>query len=378
MATLTAEARPLELGPAPDQEGRTGDFRLDEDEFQRHVGVTGVSLNGHVRTNAPGEAPTGAEDTAWLEPRPGVKPLARRIAGLRMRTDDGFVETLVAPIEIYQLPQGQLIRAVYYSLTVAIGTTADLHIIRWWLEPGGDDAALRANSLSFLHALHRPGELEMVSEDGGRIAALRQSTHEGFDPELAEALPFVLEVAGLEEWTGTRLPLPLYADAAEVRDVVEAAGIVRSRVVPLNVGRELTVTARPITEEPMGIDTLVVPHEIKARLLGVEVLLGTADLTLAVELIEAERLADGLVALRCRLAPGQSRSVSAHLYPPPTRSPRRRRSLVGSAPLPSGMPSPAVASDLRRNALAAFLDEELEDQGMSAELLAEVEKKWPE
>ena len=37
MATMTAEARSLELGPAPDQEGRTEDFRLDEDEFRRRL-----------------------------------------------------------------------------------------------------------------------------------------------------------------------------------------------------------------------------------------------------------------------------------------------------------------------------------------------------
>jgi hypothetical protein len=145
-----------------------------------------------VRENTIGE---GESDTNWLEPGPDVEPVARRLAGLRMRTSDGFTAGLVIPIELYSLPQGQLIRAVHYTLTIAIGTTADQHIVRWWLEPGGDDASLRADGLAFLQALHRPGELELVDEGGDRIASLNLPVAQKFDPGLAEALSFITEVA---------------------------------------------------------------------------------------------------------------------------------------------------------------------------------------
>jgi hypothetical protein len=378
MATITAPPRSLHLGALRHEVQGEEALHLDDARLEHYVEAGSISLNGRVRMNTLGDA-AGEADTAWLEPGPDIEPLARRVAGLRMRNEDGFAASLVTPIEIYELPQGQLIRAVHYTLAIAIGTTPDLHIVRWWLEPGGDDAALRADGLAFLQALHRPGELELVDDQGDRIAALRLPVAQDFDPELASALPFIVEVAALEEWTGTKLPLPLEVPALQARDVQEAAAIVRARIVPMTVGDELVVTVLPARDSPVDVDTVVVPHEVSATLLGVNVKLGTAELAVAVEVIDQEPAEDGLLRLRCRLASGQPGSFTAHLYPPTTRSRRLRRTLVGGAPVPpDGLLSAAVAADLRRNALAAFLDEELEDADLPDGLLADVEEKWPE
>jgi len=375
MATLvTPPAPPLTLSGAT-----VGDLRLDDARLERFVALRGVSLNGTTRTSTIGDLtdPTRV-DTTWLEPTPDLEPVARRIAAMRIRTDADDRVALVAPIELFALPQGQLVRAVHYTLTLAIGTTPDWHVVRWWLEPGGEDATLRADGLRFLRALHEPGELEFVDEQGARIAALRT---EGapFDPALENARAFVEEVAALEEWTGTKLPLPLHVEAEGVAEVARAAAIVRARVVPLALGDELTLTVRPDGDQPLDeVDTIVIPREIHAEPLGIDVLLGDAEVIATVEVLTSEPAGDGLVRLHCRLRDDQPRSIAAHLTPPPGRSRTVRRTLVGGAPLPpDGLLSPDVAQGLRQRALAQFLDTELAGRELDPALLAGIEAKWP-
>jgi len=378
MATLVAEPEPLSLS-----HGRSElpGLRLDDSFLQQYAAAHAVTLNGKVRSAVVSDAEDERIDVDWLEPAPGLEPAVRRVAGLRVRSDHGQQAEIVAPVELYELPQGQLVRAVFYTLTLAIGTTNEWHILRWWLEPGGADATLRADALAFLETFHRPGHLEVVDDQGQRTASLRLPGA-AFDPDLDDALSFITEVAALEEWSGTTIPLPLEAGAQEVADLSWTAAMVRARVVPLTLPDELELLVRPdgrTTRALSEVDAVVVPRQIQAQPLGVEIPLGTAEVAAQVEVVDLAERDDGFVELTCRLAAAQSRSVLAHLVPPSSRSRRVRRTLVGGAPLPpSSLLSESVAADLRQRALSSFLAVEFGSEELPAELLAGIEAKWPE
>ena len=369
---LVAELEPLAL-----RSRSLADLRLDDAPLERYAAARGVSLNGKLRSSVVTDLNEGAVDLSWLEPHPGIDPVARRIAGLRVRTDRGDRVGIVTPVERFELEEGQLVRAVFYTMTLAIGTTPDWHIMRWWLEPGGSDATLRADALAFLESFHQSGDLEIVDESGDRVTALRLPGAP-FDPELKEARGFVTEVAALEEWSGVKIPLPDEAGADEVAEVARAAAIVRARVVPLTLPERLELTVRTQAPGFTSVDTVAIPREIRAQPLGVDIPLGIAEVLAAVEVAGVTERDDGFVTLSCRPTPTQPRSVTAHLSPPPSRSRQVRRTLVGGAPLPpDGLLSEVVAADLRHRALTSFLADELGDRKLPANLLQEIEAKWP-
>src|SRR5687767_9598169 len=109
MAVMEAEPESELLDPTSAR-----DFQLDELRVSDIVG-SAAQLNGSL-------ARTGgsAEPFAWMEPGPSVEPRSRTRLQLSVEGTWGGTR-LTAPVEVYDLPEGSLLRAVFYTLTIAIG-----------------------------------------------------------------------------------------------------------------------------------------------------------------------------------------------------------------------------------------------------------------
>lgn len=377
MAPVSAQADPLTLARPT-----VSDLELDDRTLERIVADAGVSLNGSVRTDVVGGAGSETEQAlAWLEPPPGVEPTTATLCRLRVEGPDADA-WLVAPTQVFERDEGLLVRAVYYTLTLAIGTMSDLHILRWWLEPGGDAAGPRADALRFLEALHRPGHLLVDELTTGRRWGHLPLSEAPFDEELRQARGFLEQIALLEEWTGQPVPMPIAASASEVTEVARTVAIVKSRVVPLTLPEEGTLTLRDVADDdlpPGDVVDLSLHRDVVTEALGVELPLGSVDLALRVRVSGARREGDA-VTVSFALAPDQPRTVFGHLYPPATRARRLRRSLVAGAPLPADVLAIEMrAEELRLAAADRFLEEELgcAARPLPADVVADVEAKWP-
>lgn len=375
MAPVSAQADPLTIARPT-----VSDLELDDRTLARIVADAGVSLNGRVRSDVVGRAGSEAEQLlSWLEPAPGVEPAAATHGRLRVEGPDADA-WLVAPLQVFDLDQGLLVRAVYYTLTLAIGTTEDFHVIRWWLEPGGDAAGLRADALRFLEALHRPGHLVVDELTTGHRWGHLPLSEAPFDEELRQARGFLEQIALLEEWTGHAIAVPDAASAQEVTDVARTVAIVQSRVVPLTLPETGSLTLHDVADgdvPPGDVVELSVRREVVTEILGTELPLGSVDLALRIRVIDARPAGDA-VTISFALAEGQQRSVFGHLYPPRTRVRRLRRSLVAGAPLPADALAVEMrAEELRLAAADRFLEEELGAESLPADVLADVEAKWP-
>lgn len=327
-------------------------------------------LNGASRAG-------GQVDHGWLEPPPGVPPTADTRVQVLISNERGGV-ALPMPAQVFKLEQGDLLRCVYYSLTLAIGVTTEHLIVRWWLEPGGDDATLRTDALDLLVALHQAGWLTVTDiPSGRRVGRTRIEPSEPLDLELRDAHQFLERVAILEEWSGRRIPVPEQVDAEQATEIARAEAIVLARQIPLRVGRELSVTV-PSATSP-HFDELWLPRSFAVTVLGVEVPLGDATLSVAVQPVGMEPAGSDRSRVHCVLAEGQLDQLLVHLEPPATRSRILRRTLVAGAPVPPRPELLAERIDLDRLELAKrFLgDLERELGPVPAELMAEIEAEWP-
>jgi len=320
----------------------------------------------------------GNDPYAWLEPAPGVPPFDERRVELLIAGQWGG-STLPAPAQIFHIGDRSLLRAVYYTLTVVIGERAGETAIRWWLEPGGDDATWRTDALDFLEALHKPGLL--AARDAASLQELFRAPllgGESFDSELANARDFLQQVAVLEEWSGSKIPVPEEVSAERATDIARASAIVHARQVPLVIGEELTVTLANATIE--SFDELRLPRQFSAEILGVDVSLGETILSVAVDPVAVDVLDEGVTRVRCRLADSQPRETQVHLYPPSTRHRLVRRTLVAGAPVPPRPDLIGLRLDTGHLASAErYLTERDSARGLiPKELLAEIEEKWPE
>ncbi|MCA1697979.1 MAG: hypothetical protein LC790_03375 [Actinobacteria bacterium] len=348
--------------------------------------LTGMALDELSVSNIIGQAARpngkpgltgGSPDAfAWMEPPPGVEPHARTRVQLSVEGSWGG-SRLTAPAEVYDLPEGQLLRVVFYTLAVAIGRDGAHETLRWWLEPGGDDATLRADALDFLAGLHRGGVLSVLNVLDGRQIATVALEAQDFDPDLEQSQLFLNQVATLEEWSGARLPMPEEVDAGQATDIARAVAIVMARQVPLAVEEELTVTVRE-GEDVVEIDELRLPRHFTETLLGVDVPLGSILLSVGVIPVAHELAAEGLVRIQCRLAPDQPRRVTEHLYPPTSRSRVLRRTLVAGSPRPPRPDGLLRQLDVvRLDHLGLLLDEwEAEDGPVDPMILEDVRRRW--
>lgn len=364
MAILLAQSETLLLDQAQ------GLASLDA-EPMTGIEVGTPSVNGRVRVSG------GAEDVDWMEPPPGLTPFAETIVAVTI-DDLAAGARIVAPAQIFHLDSRRLVRATYYTLTLAIGESTGSRVLRWWLEPGGDDATLRADALDFLAALHVGGLLVVTDESSGREVGRVAVEREGFDAELEDARRFLGLIAVLEEWSGARIPVPQSVDAEQATDLARMVAIVNARQLPLLLGEEVTVTLAPGTDH--AFDEVHLPQEVVETVLGVRVPLGTVDLALRVRPLGSQTLADGSLRVRCRLADDQPRRVTLRLDPPPTRSRFLRRTLV------AGLPTPPRHDDLQRRlearrleGLRELLDEwEREDGPIDPSILEDARSRWPE
>jgi hypothetical protein len=348
-----------------------GDVALDEVAVADIVG-TPASLNGHLRRDG-----ASSDDLDWMEPPPGTRPTARTRLQLSVEGDWGGAR-LTAPSEVYRAAPGELVRSVFYTLTVAVGRARGETALRWWLEPGGDDATLRTDALDFLAGLHRGGVLSAIDAPTGTKVLALPLEEQPFDEDLEHARHFLEQVATLEEWSGSRIPLPDEVNAEEATAIARAVAIVHARQIPLALGEELTLTIR--ATEPVELDEVRLPRELVETVLGARVPLGTATIAASVVAEDWQRVGDDALRVRCRLADDQPRQVLVHLYPPRSRTRYLRRTLVAGSPVPTKVDGLLRQVDaLRLDALDGLLAEwEALDGPLNAELQRKVAEAWPD
>lgn len=319
----------------------------------------------------------GDEQIAWMRPAVGAEPAMRFSALVQMAGAWGGTQ-LVAPAEIFSLPDGGLVRFVFYTLTVTIGQVGtELKALRWRMEPGGDDATRRADALNLLDALHMGGVLTISDERTDHVVQTMAVEPQELDRELARARPFLERVALLEEWSGTPIPIPVDVDADELAQVFRTAAIVLAREVPMVLSEHMTVTVRGELDAA-DIDELRLPRALHETILGVEIPLGEVQLVVGVSVEEVTPTLDGLLRLECRLTDDQPRQLSVELEPPSTRSRFLRRTLVAGSTIP---PSPALqqrrVEARSHQSLATMLEQlEQEDGPVDPELVAHVRSQW--
>lgn len=184
----------------------------------------------------------GDMELEWLEPAPTDTPVYRFVGQVAVTSMTGRTSVL-APAMLYTTAHGVLVRVVFYTLTLAIADFEDATVLRWWLEPGGDHATLRADGLALLEALHQPGELtiEAVGEPTFPTRRVQTAAH-AFDRDIAAERPFLEHLATLEEWSGTRIPVPDEASSGETTAVARLVAIVHARRVPLRLDPTIGVT----------------------------------------------------------------------------------------------------------------------------------------
>jgi len=286
-----------------------------------------------VRTPASG----GAVELEWMEPAPADGPLHQFVGQVAVTSTTGR-RSVLAPTMLYETTHGVLLRVVFYTLTLAIADYGDATVLRWWLEPGGDDATLRADGLALLAAVHQPGELviDAMGEPMFPARRVRTALHE-FDPEIAAERPFLEHLATLEEWSGTRIPVPDQASSKETTDIARLVAMVNARRVPLRLDSTIEVTT--VNELRPGVTaTFRLPLRLMARALGIAIPMGSASLQVAARVTDVELISSGSYRSCCELLADEALRVSVHVEPPESRLRVLRRTLVAGAPLPPMTP----------------------------------------
>ena len=155
--------------------------------------------------------------------------------------------------------------------SLAVGALADDadRAVHWTLLPGGPSVTARADALSLLRALTSGGSLTFKLDSDRELPPLEIPGDE-WDQE-SEWRMFE-DLACLEEWSGTTLPMPNTVSAAEVTRAAHAASWTRTRQVTASIGGPITfLTAATPAEMP---DELQVHQDFGVRMLDVEVPLG--------------------------------------------------------------------------------------------------------
>jgi hypothetical protein len=289
------------------------------------------------------------------------------------------VAALSAPAEVFRLLDDTLMaRWVHYTLTVVVVQTVEDTTLQWTLEPGGDDATARADSLDLLAALHQPGWLEVLPVTGGdavmRIPLLGDKP---LDADLEEAREVVNLFATLEEWTGRDVPMPDVVSAEDRTRAEELALMIRNRSARLRIEPGFSVSV----DRVLDADEARVQMHLEIAFLGQRMPFGEAVVTLPVDL-RAAAPCDGVDGFRLPVDVGRmdgERSIEVSLDPPASRSGNLRRTLVAGAPPPFGAELVLDRVDAtRRLYLERWLEERSAERGhpISDEARARVAHLW--
>ncbi len=304
-----------------------------------HLDLTGAIAEIALPEAALAHGPASGGDAAlgWVEPAPTEHPLYEFIAQVAA-TSATARTSILAPTMLYQTRHGFLLRVVFYTLTLAIADHEDTTVLRWWLEPGGDDATLRADGLALLAALHQPGELVIEAAGEPLFPARRVKTDfHDLAPDIAAERRFLEDLATLEEWSGSRIPVPDEADSAKTTEVARLVAILRARQLPLRLDPRFEVTTT-MPLQPGETAAFRLPLSLLGRPLGVAIPMGNAVLELDARVATVEPTPRGTFRSTCDLPGGRSLHTSLHFEPPESRLRVLRRTLVAGAPRPPMTP----------------------------------------
>lgn len=289
---------------------------------------------------------------------------------------ENTVAALTAPSEVFRDGERIMVRWVHYTLVVVVARDQAETVLHWRLDSGGDDATAQADSLDFLTALHQRGSLEVQRvEPGDALLRVPLLGDQELDDELLASRELLDDIATLEEWSGCKLPVPERVAPGEHTRLRELVLMIRSRVVPLRLSPELTVT----TKGDSDFDEVRVPVELHVDWLGHTLPFGACLLELPVSRMESQWRDTELVEHRVRIASGDELVIETLIDPPASRQRNLRRTLVAGAPPPYG--SELVFDRLeamRRLALEEFLADRDSERGrpISDDARAQVAHLW--
>ena len=206
--------------------------------------------------------------------------------------------------------------------------------LRWSLLPGGPSVTARADALTMLRGLSHGGELTFRLQGRDPLPPL----HLTQEPWAADAEWRLFEdLATLEEWTGTALPVPETVSAEEATEAAQGAFWARTRRVKATIGESFQFRIRePIDELP---DELSLNRAFGVTLFGVELNLGTGKSR--VPLRSVRRLSSLEMA-----ANPQTVDVEFELAPPLGRRLPAIRTSIGVPPRPHvGSSTDTVVAD---------------------------------
>jgi hypothetical protein len=246
-------------------------------------------------------------------------------AGPLTVTLDGFRRASVAALGLMvgrHTDQGVGVALVADPL-VLLAVSAERQVLHWTLLPGGPTVTSRADGLRLIRGLAAGGQLTLEFEGREPLPPVEL---DGGDWRDEEEWRLFEDLAVLEEWSGTTIPMPGHVSAEEATVAAQAASWVRSQQIEAQISEAITFGAA--TNSPLQeADELRLHQDFAVTFLGVEVFLGEG--VARVELARVEKAGPG----RYRGLAARP-DVSFSLVPPSGRRLPSRRTQPASAPVP--------------------------------------------
>ena len=203
-------------------------------------------------------------------------------------------------------------------------------ILRWVLLPAGPSVTSRADALRLLRTLSFGAAMSLRSADAS--LDLREFISVDPTPWLYDDEWRLFEdLAALEEWSGTKLPMPREVSAEQATEIAQAAMWTRTQRIDARI--KGTVRFQAESALAAKADELRVHQEFEVEVFGARIALGRGDASIPIAAPITRRADDGGLAFE---AEPRWPEVAFTMRPPERATPSGRRTGVmlesGAAP----------------------------------------------
>lgn len=194
--------------------------------------------------------------------------------------------------------------------------------LRWVLLPAGPSVTARADALRMLRTLAFGAAMSLSSARGN----LDLRDFISVDPSpwrYEDEWRLFEDLAALEEWAGTELPMPREVSAEEATSIAQAAMWARTQRIDTRL--EGTIRFQAEHEVAAEADELRVHQEFEIEVLGMRITLGVGDASIPIAGAAIRRRDDRILSFE---AAPRSSEVAFTLRPPEGVNPSGRRTGV--------------------------------------------------